>query len=857
MLSWLKVGSHKEIDNWLRASGTDQYYDMCLSARLEGTCDWIFGNSAYLNWVSPDFPLDTAKILWIYGPAGYGKSILCARLIQTLVDTPASSLAWYFCSSDVEARREPLAIVRSWISQLVARNKDAFKLALAQSQKNKARLASQTDIWDLFKSIVSCIPNCIFIMDGLDECTQSGIGIDGNTGRKDLLTKLKESVANTTSRILIISRDEVDIRSGIYSNGAKVTDETIYEYRISEDDVRSDIALFSKSIVDEKLPNKNDVLKGDLAIQMASKCNGMFLWLKLQGQHLRGGKNRKQLEETIGDMPTGLERAYERDWIKISKLNSPDKCRALALLRWVTFASRPLTVFELTEALIIRDDDDCEGLQTDDLPDCVDQEYIDGEIIGLCGSFLEARSANSKESCGDRTVHLVHFSVKEYLFSVMFHTDIPFSDQQFQNNHLAKLCIRYLEYREPYERMNSSRDDLDHCPFLEYAVKSWHLHISPAGKNYQELLRLIDKFFCPGNPNWNFWRIRFEHINQSPSLDSRPTEKEPATPTYYASMFGLVDTINFLQAQGVVELNKIGGRYGTALQAACAKGHTLVVALLTTLGADINLQGGQYGSALNAAAAMGHENIIQILVERKASLSIHDPRGRTSVILACLAGHYRVVRLLLDRGADMAAADIDGWTPLHLAVIYNHVEVVELLLKKGADMAAADIDGWTPLHLAVIYNHVEVVELLLKKGADMAAADKDEMTPIHSAAASGYVEVVKLLLDKGADIVVVDIYGWTPLYLAATRNHVEVVRLFLDKGADMAAANKYGSTPLHLATAQGYVEVVKLLLDKGADITAINNKGQIPLIIATANGHTEVVNLLSEKEAQAAAANKQ
>ena len=79
----------------------------------------------------------------------------------------------------------------------------------------------------------------------------------------------------------------------------------------------------------------------------------------------------------------------------------------------------------------------------------------------------------------------------------------------------------------------------------------------------------------------------------------------------------------------------LGGDYGTALQAAAARGHERTVAYLLGSGADPNVAGGcfsdhmgtddrqlqlggDYGSALCAACANGHEGVVKILLRTGA-----------------------------------------------------------------------------------------------------------------------------------------------------------------------------------------------------------------------------------------------
>ncbi|KAI9792435.1 MAG: hypothetical protein M1816_002319 [Peltula sp. TS41687] len=850
MGEWLQAEIRREIERWLGATRTDQFYDECLLARLPGTCDWILGNSAYLNWVSSDFPSDTAKYLWIHGPAGYGKTVLCAKLIQHLTTTSTSPLAFFFFSSDLDTRGDPLATVRSWILQAIVSNQSAFQLALQYSKARKGSSASRNDIWGLFGSIISCIPNYTFVVDGLDECTTLRTDWTGGGGddRKDFLKILKKSTANTRTRVLIVSRDEVDIRSEASPDAATSTESTLYEYKISDDDVQRDVILFSRNVVDRKLPNKEEALREDLATKMAEKCNGMFLWIKLQQENLRRGKNRKQLQEAINDMPIGLEHTYDRNWLKISRLPSRDRSRALALLRWVTFALRPLTVLEMTEALISDDDaDDCEDLRIDELPDNIDQEYLEDEILGLCGSLLEIRATSSEQTLGLRTVQLAHFSVRQYLLSAIpetrshFMNSIQFSNQAFQNNELGKACLRYLNYRTTWKTWRLPATGLSDRPFLDYATRWWYLHASAAGTNYHEMVHLVNRFFCPDNQCWKHWRTGFEFFDEVPSSQTYYTRKLSATPLYYASLFGLVDTMKFLKNQKAPTLMP-------------SEGDISAVKFLVDSSADIELYGGGFGTAIHAAAALGHEDVTEYLVNAGANLLSKDSEGRTSLFLACQAGHANIVFLLLSNGSDMSVGGDSGWTPLTTAASIGHIEVVKVLLEKEADMEAADQSGWTPLNSAASNGHLEVVKALLAKGADATTPNDSGVTPLKTAAYNGHLEVVKLLLNSGAAVAAVEHRGWKALNLAAFCGHTEIVKSLLDKGANVNTTPNFGWTPLSLAVEEGHIDVVKLLLGSGADVTVGDNGGRTPLHVAVNSNSIDITRLLLDNGADATAA---
>ncbi|KAH7151968.1 ankyrin-1 [Dactylonectria estremocensis] len=429
---------------------------------------------AFLHWLSPDFPAGTAKLLWINGPAGFGKTILCARVVEHLSSTLETPVAHFFFSSDFESRGDPFAAIRSWISQVMSRDQGAFDLVRGRWEAQQEQIATRADVVKLFRELVRAVPGCTLVLDGLDECTSMSENrmVAGSESVERCLETVKQAVADTTTRVMLVSRDEPDIRHALMDN----TGEEFAEYKISPEDVRADTASYSRSIVDRKLYNKNEAVKGDISRRMADRCEGQFLWLKMQEDCLSRGKNQKQLEAAIDETPTGLERVYDRNWEKIA--GHRERKRAVSLLRWAAFALRPLTICEITEAVLI--DDDCDDLPIDELPDAIDEDYIDSEIMDLCGSLLEVRSTPSEPSAGLRTVHLTHFSVKQYLLCnipaqgkrLLANESLRASNEAIESTVLAKLCLRYINFPRVWHGTLQEKMDPLEKSFRDYAAGS-------------------------------------------------------------------------------------------------------------------------------------------------------------------------------------------------------------------------------------------------------------------------------------------------------------------------------------------------------------------------------------------------
>jgi ankyrin repeat protein len=742
---------------------------------------------------------------------------------------------------------------------VISCNRDAFELACGRWETKDGRNASQTDITDLFKTIVQHIPNCTFVVDGLDECAWAEEKWKSNDDDSPIgfFESIKQAVAHTTTRILILSRDEPEIRYGFRIFLTGDSNQDLNEYQIRPDDVRSDAMLYSRSIVDKKLANKSETLKHELSERMVDRSGGMFLWVKMLEEHLRSGKNKKQLEETIDQAPTVLDRLYDRIWMKISYLPDKDKLRALSILRWAAFALRPLTILEITEALLIVDDNR-EDLLVDELPDAIDEDYVSSEILGLCGSLLEIQKAAPKQDLGSMTIHLAHFSVKQYILCNMpaqgglltANERLRASSEAFQSNILAKLCLRYLNFRNVWQESLQLESGPVKRPFRDYAAGSWHHHTRESGSNHEEVVKLTNALFSSNNGNWESWKIWFDANDDKSKMPESQREITSTNPLFYASLLGLRDTVIYLLEETKLGVNHVDGFNRTAIQAAALGGQTLIVRLLLENGADATVANKEGWTPLNSASDSGHVDVVKLLLEKGADVAVATNLGWTPLNTASNKGHVDVVKLLLENGADATVVNKEGWTPLNTASDSGHVGVVKLLLENGADIAVATKDGWTPLNTASSKGHVDVVKLLLEKGADATVATNLGWTPLNTASNNGHVGVVKLLLEKGADVAVVNKEGWTPLNSASDSGHVDIVKLLLENGADVAVANKEGLTPLNTASNEGHVDVVKLLLEKGADVAVATKDGWTPLNTASDSGHVDVVKLLLKNGAK-------
>ncbi|KAF5007164.1 hypothetical protein FDECE_6474 [Fusarium decemcellulare] len=893
----IRTDARREIHAWLGKSSPNDRYQDSIQQRVDGTCAWIFDRPSFITWAAPE-PLSEPRLLWINGPAGFGKTILCARIVEHLSNSLGTPVAHFFFTSDLESRENPHLALRSWISQIIARHETAFDHVYKAWEVDFDQIASRAVIVKLFKSLIHAVPGCTFIADGLDECaylSENSTTGNSSTSVSRFLSDVIDTVADADVRLLFVSRDEPEIRHTLIND----TEECFIEYKIVPEDVRSDTAAFSQSIIDRKLSNKSQDFRSALSEAMTDRCQGQFLWLKMQEEGLRRGMNKKRLHEVIENTPTGLDRLYDYNWMKITRMGEWERNRAFEILRWTAFARRDLTVCEVTEAVLMTQ---FEELDVDDLPDAVDEDYIKTEIVGLCGPLVEVKVHPDSDFIGHRTVHITHFSVRQYLLSRL---PIPSWVQQnhqlqsfYEKSHhtvLAKACLQYLSLLQVWEDQVNQRSLGE--TFRWYASYFWYPHVDAGFQTNAEILALSTAFLSKDSPVWHSL-LRFFGYRELPAEFTEQSDQPIATPLQY-----VVDLKWTEMAKNLVtreNVNEVGEWGRSAIFFACHKGMVDVVAKFLEMGANVAVADPDGLTPLGLAAVGGSVDVIKLLLDNGADCAAKNNAGCTALYGAALEGHAEACKLLIERGSDMAAATNLGYTPLHIAAGYGQIEVVKLMLESGASPSTRGDHGDTPLHLACLRGHIQVVSLLLEKGASTAATGLEGLTPLdfllsgsvlQSLGADRVAEVASKLLNEGADMTaereggltplmmalswappkLVKVFleratpemmattalnqGWPPIFLAMHNDNVEVARALLERDHDISmttVVNKH--TPLQYASHLGNAGVAKLLLEHGAGatFTARGFEGMTALCMASSSGHAEVVRLLLDHGAESA-----
>jgi ankyrin repeat protein len=846
--NWRRDDQFQKVMSWLNAPDHDTHHAAALQKHEPGTGDWLLQSETYKTWRG-----GTGSHLWLHGKAGCGKSVMCSSIIEDLKahckDSAKTVLAFYYFSFSDSDKNSYRSFLASTISQLCVDQRSYDLLKQLFDNKKQAPVNVLEEIVLTLVMQRDCV---VVVLDALD-------GLTEEDDRQLVLTRLCRLATQARHlKLLMSSRELTDIEDAILSMGASIL--PLSSTWVNEDISRYIISEFSTSPNLRRWPEK---MRHKACDMLARKADGMYAYRI----------DNRSIEDALQSLPVGLDATYQ---LMLDRIDRRDRHEAVSMLRWLSFALRPLILGELQEARLV--DPAGDGVVAwDDPGEIEDIVEILGPLIGVVGPTevinLGSRWRSSQErgrqaydsyrkyvlsqgtptdrptppeelsrrnrqnlydawmlqdGKGFATVRLAHFSVKEYLVSTRVQQiagfQLPLLEPSSQR-HLADTCLIYLfEYSRKTTAAWPASDSAD-FPLLDYAARNWPSHVDiHDSKALQNEMRLLQD--SESRAEW--LKARDGYHNQT-----------------------------------------------TALYCACELGHQACVKRLLELGEQVNTVSGSLSSKppLHIAAEKGHHEIVQILLDAGADANRIGSGSlwfrTTALYEAALKGHDDVVAILLDAGSEVKPIiqldDTDfGVTALYAAAAAGHGEAVKQLITAGSDVNTVGYAGppgssavAPALYIASANGHENVVGILIEAGADpngsrRPGTGRDSTPPsaapwtancttaLHAAAVNGHINTVHKLIDAGSCL---DIMGCVdvakPPPIAPIAPTIQLT--YIDAPTHYTAVD----TALHAASTEGHYEIVSALIDSSADIDAIGYSATgdsfTPLCAASKAGQLHVV----------------
>ncbi|CUS12822.1 unnamed protein product [Tuber aestivum] len=787
-------------------------YIRALETRTPGSAEWIFATPGYTNWTST--PSEGPKILWVNAPDGLGKTVLAARIVQELFSSGEAPVAYFFSSHEDSIRRVTTNILRSWIDQLSILREEGGKAAQGLPED---KVGKEEDLWQNLSAALQDVGKSYFVLDGLDECLDYDEAARSRTAgvRGVFLKRLLDMIHTTGVRLCVLSRDVSDIRSAIEREHDRSLDShSVFEIPAGPEDFAADSKLLAQEIVEEKFAEETPELRRELAESISLRSGGSMLWVRRAGDLLKPWMSEDQLKETLSSLPTSLPQLYKSLLEKVIEFGKEERDRAKEILRWALFAERPLSVKELTEALVLKDGD--ATFPKERLPPCIDEGYINNQILRLCAGLVEVRRQGAAPEAW--TIHITHSSTKDFLtyrYSKTEREDLgrlsefTFSDYHLSHGVLANTCLSYsmledihmvatmvdFDSTSEWPPLSSTSPSLSRAlkPYslFQYATSNWTLH-TQQNADYDAALypRISAALTHPRkarkygisrpsyhSPEWH--QVLFFH-------EHAPALAKPISPLDTCVRFGILHGAKLL-LRNITPVSH-PETYVRALWMAVYYHHPSLVTFLLAKGADVNATGNlgsavKFGSALHIAVKLNFTDVAQILISQGAKVNAQVGEYGTILNTAVAGGTERMVEILLDAGADLSEAPTRYGNALVLAVAMRKNVIAGLLLSRGADIHAQCGAFGNVLSVAARGGDVYMVEMLLERGAEVNSIGGFFGTALQAAAAKGELQVVNMLMGAGADINLVAGHYGSALRAARGGGFAEVEKVLVDAGA--------------------------------------------------------------------------
>lgn len=584
--------------------------------------------------------------------------------------------------------------------------------------------------------------------------------------------------------------------------------------------------------------------------------NYRFRWAVCQLISLQACPDLLTLREALRSLPKTLDEIYSR-----VLCNIPDEYSdyAVSILRWLTYAKRPMRLAELGELIAVN--------LSGDLWFDADIRFPDAsDLLDILPGLLQVEVNESENPI----VRLAHFSVKEYLISERIKSQKPqkFWLPKIQSHELiAASCLAYILHFEGKDdwltHINIFSDKwLEKYPLINYACWYWNRHAGITDFHQGILKDLCLKFLHRSDLRKWWFRMFFG----GPLLDTREEEPEYIPPLFITASIGFLGLVRTLLELGHDANERCA--LGTALETAAAQGHDTVLRTLLENGADPNLLGRDDYPPLQAAARFGTLESVKALIDSGAD--IHDERGsfKSSLIAACMSGNFKSspgesAEFLLDKGVNVHLTSKEHGNALHVTCAQPraNIALISKLVSRGVEIDARGGKYGTALQAACAHSRNDPVIRFLLSQADPCIEVKESKygTALQAICAESHDndKVVKMMLDRGAKKSVRGGKYGSALHAACRRNNEKIVRLLLrdqclersiaaDQNLDVNEVTAQFGTPLHAACLGGSEEVVRLLVELGANVNANVPKFGTPLHAACRSESEKLVRFLVE-----------
>ncbi|WAR05193.1 SECG-like protein [Mya arenaria] len=297
------------------------------------------------------------------------------------------------------------------------------------------------------------------------------------------------------------------------------------------------------------------------------------------------------------------------------------------------------------------------------------------------------------------------------------------------------------------------------------------------------------------------WASRWGHIDTVRLLlekraDPDVKNDKGSTALYWAIRYQFPKVVDILLKKGKADpcTTRKVGLVAPIIIASAYGNEEIVKMLLDHPAVDVNLKIRGGDTAIHNAAREGHSDVLKVLISKGANFDDQDEVGDTPLLLAAKHDFVHVVNELLLQGADIKARNHDGCDVWYYAIENDSTTLIQSLMEENSLNGMADRN---PLCIAGSAGRCDKIQFILDMNVDPGTTDIDDNTFLHHAAMNNKYEVIEKFNSK-LSLNIKNKNGDTPLHIACKSGNVQTIDALIDAKAKADIQNRNGEIPLHL-----------------------------------------------------------
>ncbi|KAH8649283.1 hypothetical protein BX600DRAFT_474869 [Xylariales sp. PMI_506] len=460
------------------------------------TCRWIDELPEFSEWVTGE---QKQTALWISGPAGSGKSVLAAYIVQSLrrnvalssssgdhksdaveiydYSTPCSCnysgpktpVLYFFCG--IERKSETTEkMLATLVHQMILSQPENLELFRIAKRFHEELVLGKA----LLKDYVVCLCNMAdllgrtyIVIDNLEDIAAP----------QEFLETLSEITSSPNIRLLISSQHTMAVSHGL-NDHFSVAQPSIQITKYSVEDITKFIEARSAVLFQNRPVLRTE--EGLIMDKLHSKAKGMFQWVNSALEHLKYVKDPKDVELQLEEIHEDLVEIYDKIFERLALGRTDDEIKRIQVsLKFIAASATPMTPADIKTAWLMNElRVKAKHKHQTNLRGIFDKEICElrtstaeSEVLDYLGSIVDI--------CSDGTLQFKHPSIQKALMRTDSAGMNPGSERfkftiQEANRTASELCMACCRSTLS-THMNAFADWRP--PLVQYAWNYWAFHL--------------------------------------------------------------------------------------------------------------------------------------------------------------------------------------------------------------------------------------------------------------------------------------------------------------------------------------------------------------------------------------------